>query len=261
MSGPTKKPRAKVDAEAPRAKVDAEAALRDMSPARRALFDRLLPLVEAVAKYEVPRLKHQVAEEDLRQEGLIGLAKACATFDPEIAQRTGRTPEQWAKPHIRWAMRKAVRAEVRRQKRELRAAQEEGALQVAYGARAAHPFHDDDDSVKGLLAGATDAALGGAVACLAGSVLRAPGEEGVLLRLEYAALLAAMGEERAKRAKVEPFGEWVYARKYDDELTWEEIEAIANGATRKQIRYALFLMLQALGEALRGRGFEGTPQS
>lgn len=262
MSGSGKRPPRDGEAgQVKRPPVDVEAALRDMSPARRALFDQHLPLVEAVARYEVPRLKHRVPEDDLLQEGRIGLAKACATFDPEIAREKGRSFEQWAKPLIRWQMRKAVRTVVRREKRELRAAQEEGALQVAYGARAAHPFHDDDESVRGLLGEAVNAAVGGAAACLAGSVLRAQGEEGVLLRLEYARLLAAVAEERAKRAKVEPFGEWVFARKYDDEMTWPEIEAIAKGATRKQIRYALFLTLQALGEALRARGFEGTPES
>ncbi len=134
MSGLGKKPLR--DAEAGQVKrppVDVEAALRDMSPARRVLFDQHLPLVEAVARYEVPRLKHRVPEDDLLQEGRIGLAKACATFDPEIAREKGRSFEQWAKPLIRWQMRKAVRTVVRREKRELRAAQEEEALHAAYG--------------------------------------------------------------------------------------------------------------------------------
>lgn len=233
-----------------------ERGLAALSPARRALFDEHRALVEAVAKYEVPRLRRLVAPDDLMQEGRIGLMKACVTFDPEAARRAGRSFVDWAKPLIRWQMRKAVRTEARHEKRVLRASQATAAEQVAYCARAAHPYDDDDERVKGLLSDVASTAAGAMAACLAGSILRVPGEEGVLLRLTYAGLLAAVAEERAR---LDPFAEWVLARKYDDGMTWAAIEEAAKGPTVAQLRYIHDKALAALGRALRERGFDPTP--
>jgi RNA polymerase sigma factor (sigma-70 family) len=231
-------------------------AIEALSPARRELFHQHVPLVESIAAYEERRLGWLVGRDDLIQEGALGLLKACATFEPEVARRTGRTFEQWAKLVIRRAMRKAFRTAHRHEGRVLRAAQEAATESTLYCARAADPFRDSDDGVKELFGETVNAAMGAHVACLCGGLLRAPGEEGVLLRLEYARLLAAVAEERAK---LPAFEAWVLGRKYEDGLTWDEIAALAQGRTRDQIRYAHRNAVAALGEALRRRGHDDAP--
>lgn len=224
---------------------------RELSPPQQGLVRSHLHLVEPIARIYLARYRGLASLDELISAGRQGLVESALRFDPSKNPKF----DEFAPFRIRGAMMDHIRKELRHERAVVICAAASGYRQVASSVRTMDLLDDNDERIRLRLDDYADAIHGSMFAAMVGQLGRVHGEEGVVLRHQYAAAISALDAEVSRFPDEE---RTLLRLRYYDELSFEDI-AHHFQRNARAVRELHDLLVRRLGRGLRERGVVSPP--